>query len=83
MEELVRLDNEFVTLEDWFKRKRLQFRIEEEAEVKKREIVAKEKEDGLRCKDYREIERDFAGVKPMKVEYKLSRKWIYFNYSNG
>ena len=43
MEELTRLGDEFVTLEDWFKRKRLQFRIEEEAEVKKREIEAKGK----------------------------------------
>ena len=75
MEELVRLDNEFVTLEDWFKRKRLQFRIEEEAEVKKREIVAKEKEDGLRCKDYNDIVDGFKGDEPRPIEYKLSKEW--------
>ena len=75
MEELIRLDDEFVTLEDWFKRKRLQFKIEEEAKVKKREIEAKEKEDGLRCKDYKDIVDGFKGDEPRPIEYKLSREW--------
>jgi len=33
------------------------------------------KEEEKVCKDYNEIESEFKGVKPIKVEYKLSREW--------
>tara|TARA_R100001530_G_scaffold57672_1_gene41882 strand:- start:760 stop:1083 length:324 start_codon:yes stop_codon:yes gene_type:complete len=75
MEELTRLGDKWVTLEDWFKEKRLQFKIEEEAEAREREIEAKEKEDGLRCKDYNDIVDGFKGDEPRPIEYKLSREW--------
>tara|TARA_Y100000310_G_C20583618_1_gene764261 strand:- start:484 stop:807 length:324 start_codon:yes stop_codon:yes gene_type:complete len=74
MEELIRLDNKWVTLGDWLKETAEHYRKEEEREAKVKEVKVNVVEvDG--CKDLGDIVDGFRGDEPRPIEYKLSREW--------